>query len=79
MNPLNDKELALLLRALEALLRATGITGHVIERESIIAQDFRADARVEVEANGRCYGYMAAIKRIDRFATLGGIKNQCAQ
>lgn len=79
MNPLNDKEQALLLRALEALHRATGITGHVIEREPIIAQDFRADARVEVEANGRCYGYMAAIKRIDRFATLGGIKNQFAQ
>jgi len=71
MKPLNDKEQAILLRALEALHRTTGIAGHVIEREPIIAQGFRADARVEVEANGQCYGYMAEIKRIDRFATLG--------
>lgn len=79
MNPLNDKEQAILLRALDALYRTTGITGHVIEREPIIAQGFRADARVEVEANGQRYGYMAEIKRIDRFATLGDIKNQCGQ
>lgn len=79
MNPLNDKEQAILLRALEALHRTTGITGNVIEREPIIAQGFRADARVEVEANGQRYGYIAKIKRIDRFATLGDVKNQCGQ
>lgn len=79
MNPLNDNEQAILLRALEALHRTTGITGNVIEREPIIAQGFHADARVEVEANGQCYGYMAEIKRIDRFATLGNIKNQYRQ
>lgn len=79
MNPLNDKEQAILLRALEALHRTTGIAGHVIEREPIIDQDFRANARVEVEANGQRYGYMAEIKRIDRFATLGNIKNQYAR
>ena len=79
MNPLNDKEQAILLRALEALHRTIGITGHVIEREPLIAQDFRADARVEVEANGQRYGYLAEIKRIDRFATLGDIKNQRGQ
>lgn len=79
MNPLNDKEQTILLRALEALHRTAGITGHVIEREPIIAQEFLADACVEVEANGQCYGYMAEIKRIDRFATLGDIKNQCVQ
>ena len=79
MNPVNDKEQAILLRALEALHRTTGIAGHVIERESIMAQGFRADARVEVEANGQCYGYIAEIKRVDRFATLGDIKNQCGQ
>lgn len=79
MNPLNDKERLILLHALEALHRTTGITGHAIEREPIIAQGFRADARLEVEANGQRYGYMAEIKRIDRFATLGDIKNQRGQ
>lgn len=79
MNPLVDKEQALLLRALEALLRTTGITGHVIETEPVIAKGFCVDARVEIEANGQVYGYMAEIKRIDRFATLGDIKNQCAR
>lgn len=79
MNPLNDKKKTILLRALEALHRATGITGHVIEREPITAQGLRADARVEVETNGQRNPYMAEIKRVDRFATLGDIKNQCAQ
>lgn len=79
MNPFNTKEQAILLRALEALQRTTGITGHVIERDLVIAEGFRADACVEVEANGQCYRYMAEIKRADRFATLGDIKNQCTQ
>lgn len=79
MNPLNDKEQVILLRALEALHRTTGFTGKAIEREPIIAQGFRADARIEVEANGQRYGYVAEIRRIDRFATLGDIKNQCAR
>ena len=79
MNPLNDKEQAILLRALEALRRTTGIAGNVIEREPIIAQGFRADARVEFEVNGQRYGYIAEIKRVDRFATLVDIKNRCGQ
>ncbi|MEO7559849.1 MAG: type IV toxin-antitoxin system AbiEi family antitoxin, partial [Nitrosospira sp.] len=79
MNLLNDKEQAILLRALEALQRTTGITGHLVEKEPIIAQGFRADARVEVEANGQRYGYMAAIKHVDRFAILENIKNQRGQ
>lgn len=68
-----------MLRALEALKRTTGITGHMIEREPIIAQGFRADARIEIGANDQFYGYMAEIQRIDRFATLGDIKNRCAK
>ncbi len=39
MNPFNTKEQTILLRALEALPRTTGITGHVIERELVIAED----------------------------------------
>ena len=79
MNTHNDKEQAILLRALEALQRTTGFTGNVVEREPMIAQGFRADVRVEIDANEQCYGYMAEIKRIDRFATLANIKNQCAR
>lgn len=79
MKPLNVKDQAILLRALEVLHKTTGITGYEIEGESIITQGFRANARVEVEANGQCYRYMAEIKHIDRFATLGDIKNQCGQ
>jgi hypothetical protein len=79
MNTHNDKEQAILLRALEALQRTTGFTGNVVEREPMIAQGFRADVRVEIEANEQCYGYMTEIKRIDRFATLANIKNQCAR
>ena len=78
MTLFNDKELATLLRAFEALHRTTGITGHRIEGEPIIAQGFRADARVEIEANGQRYPYLAEIKRVDRFATLRDIKAQYA-
>jgi hypothetical protein len=79
MKLLNDKEHAILLRALEALHRTTGVAGHVIEREPIIAKGFRADARLEVEANGQRYPYLAEIRRVDRFAILRDIKRQCAQ
>lgn len=79
MNPPNDKWQAMLQRALDALHRTTGIAGQVIEREPMVAQGFRADARIEVEANGQRYPYLAEIKRVDRFAILGDIKRQCAQ
>ena len=35
MNPFNIKEQAILLHALEALQRTTGITSHVMERELV--------------------------------------------
>jgi hypothetical protein len=78
MTLFNDKELATLLRAFAALHRTTGITGHRIEGEPLIAQGFRAHARVEIEANGQRYPYLAEIKRVDRFATLRDIKAQYA-
>jgi hypothetical protein len=79
MNTLKNKEQAILLRALDTLQRTTGFIGNVIEKEPKIAQGFHADARVEINANGQRYGYIAEIKRIDRFATLADIKNQCAR
>jgi hypothetical protein len=79
MNPPNDKWQAILQRALAALHRTTGIAGQVIDREPMVAEGFRADARIEVEANGQRYPYLAEIKRVDRFAILGDIKRQCAR
>jgi hypothetical protein len=79
MKPLNDKEQAVLLHALAALHRTTGIAGQVIEQDPMMAQGFRADTRVEIEANGQRYPYLAEIKRVDRFAILRDIKRQCAQ
>jgi hypothetical protein len=76
MKPHYDKEQAMLLGALEALQRTTGIAGQIIDTEAAVAQGFRADAYVELEANGQRYRYIAEIKRVDRFATLGDIKNQ---
>src|SRR5487761_2195986 len=79
MRPLNDKAQAILLHALDALHRTTGITGKVTAGELVIAQGFRADAGIEIEANGQRHGYLAEIERVDRFAALGEIKNRCGQ
>ncbi|PTQ79592.1 hypothetical protein C8R21_12527 [Nitrosospira multiformis] len=76
MKPQTKEEQAVLIRALEALKRTTGMTGQVIEREPAIDQGFRGDARVEVEANGQLYRYTAEVKRVERFVTLVNIRNQ---
>jgi len=76
MRPFNDKEQAVLLHALEALHRTTGIAGHVIEREPIDAPRFRGDACLEIEANEQRHYYVAEIKRADRFAILAELKTQ---
>lgn len=58
----DDKRQAVLQRALEPLQRTTGIHGQVLEREPLIAHGLRADARVEIEANGQRNPYLAEIK-----------------
>src|SRR5665647_1101917 len=73
-----ENELALLQHALKVLHKTTGITGQVFKQQMIV-QGIRVDARVGIEANGQHYDYLAEIKRIDRFATLGDIKNQYGQ
>ena len=75
----HDKNQAVLQRALEALQKTTGIAGQVTELGPYIAQGKRADAKVEIQANGQRYDYIAEVKRIDRFAFLAGIKNQLGQ
>lgn len=78
MRAIDNKEQNILDRALEALERTTGIHGQVIERELRNGQGYRADACIEIEANGQRYPYVAEIKRVDRFAILRDIKYQCA-
>lgn len=73
-----NREQSILDRALEALERATGLHGQVTEREPGNGQGYRADAVVEIEANGQRHPYLAEIRRVDRFAVLGNIKNQHA-
>lgn len=70
-----DKQHILLQRALDALHMATGFVGQIIEREPTVApgQD-RADARIEIQAHGQTYLYMAEVKRIDRIAYLAALK-----
>jgi len=76
----NDKEQALLLRALEALQRTTGFAGQITQWQPVAVEGLRkADARVEIEANGQRYRYAAEVKRIDRFAILAEFKNRLGQ
>jgi len=77
MKLIDNTEQNILDRALEALVRTTGIHGQVIEREQRNEQGDRADAIVEIETNGQCYPYVAEIKRVDRFAILKEIKYRC--
>lgn len=76
MKPVGNGELNILDRALKALERTAGIHGQMIEHELRDGRGNLADALIEIEANGQRHHYRAAIKRVDRFATLGGIKNQ---
>lgn len=78
MNPIDNKKHDILGRALEALERTTGIHGQVIEQELRNGPGDRADAIVEIEANGQRLPYVAEIKRVDRFAILRDIRNQHA-
>lgn len=76
MKPIGNREQTILDRALEALERTTGIRGQVIEQELRNGQGYRADAIVEIEANGQRNPYVIEIKRVDRFAILRDIKYQ---
>ena len=79
MNPTDNREQNVLDRALEALERTTGVHGQTVEQALPNGQGHRADAIVEIEANGQRHRYLAEIKRVDRFATLRDIKQQYAE
>ena len=79
MNPLDNKGQAILQHALEALNRTTGVIGRVVAKKPAIDGDFHADARVDLKVNRLRHAYLVKIKHVDRFVTLGHIRNQYAQ
>jgi hypothetical protein len=73
---LNQKDLFLLEYALDAFGKATGIIGRIIAKAPKIGPDMGADATIEINVEGKLHEYLVEIKRIDRFAAIGQIKNQ---
>lgn len=79
MKAVHNKEQNILDCALDALEKTTGIHGQVTAWELRNGPGYRADAVVEIKANGQRHPYVAEIRRVDRFAVLREIKNQYAQ
>ena len=78
MKPADDKAQHILDAALKAMARHAGLHGTVIAPEHPNGEDTRADTLIEIEANGQRHPYAAHIKRIDRFAILGELRNRFA-
>lgn len=72
----NQKDIFLLEHAIDALAKATGIIGKIIAIEPEIDPGRRVDATIEFNVEGNLHEYLVEIKRIDRFAAIGQIKNQ---
>lgn len=70
------KEQVLLEQALEALRQGTGLIGQVAALNPPVESGIRADAAVELNADGQRYGYLVQIRGIDRFAALAQVRNQ---
>lgn len=66
----------LLEHALVALQKTTGIVGKIIAMEPDLGPRARADATIELNVGGLLHRYAVEIKRIDRFAAIGQIKQQ---
>ena len=73
---LAQKEALLLERALDAFREATGLAGRVVLTEPELANGIRADAVIEIDVAAQPRQYLVEIKRVDRFAAIGQIKNQ---
>lgn len=78
MKQANDKDHRILGAALIAIEQHAGLRGTVTAIEQPNEEGFRADALIEIEANGQRYPYAAQVKRVDRFAALGEFRNRFA-
>ena len=73
---INEKET--LGRAITALKAIAGIDAKIIAREPLLAGNIVADATIEIVAGGKPCRYMVETRRVDRFGTIGLVKNQMA-
>lgn len=73
---LAHNEQFLLERALRALRMTTGLEGKAVAVEHDPGEGLRPDAGIEIDVGGKPHRYAVAIKRVDRFAAIGQIKNQ---
>lgn len=76
---LAQTKVVLLEKTLNAFREATGVVGRVVLMEPVVEQGVRADALIELEIGGQARQYLVEIKRIDRFAAIGQVKNQLAR
>ena len=73
----NQKHAALIEHALNALQQTTGLIGNMVAIQNDTHQGHvRADAAIELQVAGGIHQYLVEIKHVDRFATIGQIKNQ---
>lgn len=76
---LEHDERFLLDRALQALRYTTGLEGKAVAVERGLDGDTRPDVTIEIEVGGKPHRYMVEVKRVDRFAAIGQIKNRLEQ
>lgn len=69
----------LLERALRALRHTTGLEGRVVAVERDLGGGLGPDAAIEIAVGDRPHRYAVEIKRVDRFAAIGQIKNHLGQ
>lgn len=76
MEAMEAMEQELLTRALNALLRTTGIDAQIVRYQPRGEKIHRPDAVIKFKTGEQTNQYYVEIKNVDRLATLGHIKNQ---
>jgi hypothetical protein len=75
-NAIPHREMKILEDALAALTKTTGLRAKVVARELKTPADRYVDAVIELEEQGRRFTFLAEIKKVDRAAALGAVKEQ---
>jgi hypothetical protein len=74
---MTNLETRVLHAAIDALRRTTGFEARILTREPP-PRGGRADALLEIKANGRAYRFVAEVKTVDRFETPAQVKARSA-